>query len=175
MKRRLLVSVIYIVMVCTSYGCSRESGEATKSASKAMSPHSVNSDTQKPASDVKTFVSIVSKQKLPGLDSKTIGAAFEEYRYFSSREWNETRNASGKVYVDFKGLLAGNSLALNSLKAGIARHGVEVKFVVDSSGQMFVGMVSKIEVMTDGSMKLIPVEGAKKIMEQIYDNKEIIF
>ncbi len=155
------------------FGCTKETEKSPANSSRVVSPHSVGADSKKPDGP-QGFVGIVINQKLDPSNSKTIGAVFEEYRYFKSREWKETRNTAGKVYVDFKGMFSNTPIA-KSLKDGVSRQGVEVKFVVEPNGNFYVGMISRIDVKTDGMMSLYPLEDGDKIIKMIYDNKEISF
>lgn len=171
MHRNFKVAAFCIAAVCL-FGCAKEGQKPANTPAKALSPHSTGADS-KQSDQPQSFVGIVSNQKLPLSTTKTIGTVFDEYRYFNSREWKETRNAAGRVYVDFKGLFASPPIA-KSIKDGVSRQGVEVKFVVEPNGNFYVGMISRIDVTADGKMKLYPVK-MEEIIEQIYANKEITF
>ncbi len=165
------------VVVCFSIilaltGCAQENTSQPQSTQKPVSPHGTSGGSAS-SGQPEGFVGIVRDQKLPIAADRTIGAAFEAYRYFGSREWKETRNAAGKVYVDFKGLFTGTPLE-KSVKDGVIRQGVEVKFVIEQNGNFYVAMVSRIDVTSDGRMTLYPMEG-KELIERIYANKEITF
>jgi len=172
MHRNLLVVAFCCAAACL-FGCAKEGQKPQDTPPKAVSPHGAGADS-KQSDQPQGFVGIVTSQKLPLSSTRTIGTAFDEYRYFNSREWKETRNASGKVYVDFQGLFASPPIAA-SIKNGVSRQGVEVKFVVEPNGNLYVGMVSRIDVTADGKMSLYPLGDGKKIVEMIYDNKEITF
>lgn len=172
MKRNLIVVGFCFAVAC-SCGCAKEGQKPQNVPSKVVSSHGTGAET-KPSDQPQGFVGIVTSQKLPPSNTRTIGTAFDEYRYFSSREWKETRNAAGKVYVDFKGLFTSAPIA-KSVKDGVSRQGVEVKFVVEPNGNFYVGMISRIDIMADGKMYLYPMGDGTKIVEMIYDNKEIAF
>ena len=172
MHWNLIVAALCLAAACL-FGCAKEGQSPPNSPPKVVSPHGAGVDS-KQLGQPQGFVGIVSSQKLPLSNTKTIGAAFNEYRYFTSREWKETRNASGKVYVDFKGLFSNSPLAAAS-KDGVIRQGVEVKFVVEPNGNFYVGMISRIDVMSDGKLSLYTLGDGKKIIEMIYDNREITF
>lgn len=172
MKRQLLIVLFCFVAVSMS-GCSKEVRKPQNPPSNAASRHGMDTDS-KQADELQGFIGIVTSQKLPLSNTKTIGVAFGDYRYFKSREWKETRNNAGKVYVDFQGLFADEPIVA-SIKDGVSRQGVEVKFVVEPNGNFYVGMVSRIDVMTDGTMHLSPLGDGIKIVEMIYDNREITF
>lgn len=172
MQRQLLVVAICCAVAGVS-GCAKEGRQAENTPPKAVSSYGAGTET-KQSDQAQGFIGIVASQKLPLSNTRTIGTAFDGYQYFSSREWKETRNAAGRVYVDFKGLFASTPIA-KSIKDGVSRQGVEVKFVVEPNGNFYVGMISRIDVKADGKMYLYPLEDGKKIVEMIYDNKEITF
>lgn len=172
MKRQLFI-VLFCLVAVGMPGCSKEVQKPQNPPSNAASRHGADTDA-KQADELQGFIGIVTSQKLPLSNTKTIGAAFSNYRYFKSREWKETRNSAGKVYVDFHGLFA-NEPIVTSIKDGVSRQGVEVKFVVEPNGNFYVGMVSRIDVMNDGMMLISPLGDGKKIIEMIYNNREITF
>ncbi len=172
MIRQLLLVLCCLVTVSVS-GCSKEVQQPQNPPANSASRHGTETDS-KQADEPQGFIGIVTSQKLPLSNTKTIGAAFGDYRYFKSRQWKETRNNAGKVYVDFQGLFE-NEPIVASIKDGVSRQGVEVKFVVEPNGNFYVGMVSRIDVMNDGMMRISPLGDGKKIVEMIYDNREITF
>ena len=175
MIHQLLLVLCCLVAVSVP-GCSKETQLPQKPQnppSNSASRHGADTDA-KQADELQGFIGIVTSQKLPLSNTKTIGAAFGDYRYFKTRHWKETRNNAGKVYVDFRGLFADEPIVA-SIRDGVSRQGIEVKFVVEPNGNFYVGMVSRIDVMNDGMMRLSPLGDGKKIVEMIYDNREITF
>lgn len=156
--QRLRLTIILCLITAVISGCSKERPEPVKAIPSQ-------------AEQMQGYVSVVTSQKLPLSKSKTIGTVFEEYKYFSAREWKESRNSEGKAYVDFRGYLP----SVTSGKSGVVREGVEIKFVVSRQGDFYVGMVSRIEVTSDGKVSLYPADDGNKFMELIYANKEIKF
>lgn len=173
MKQRQLLAAVFCLVAACLFGCTQERDEFRKVPSKMVSPHGTGADSSKQVGP-QGFVGIVARQKLPPSDAKTIGEVFEEYRYFSSREWKETPNATGRVYVDFKGLFEREPIT-KSIKDGVVRQGLEVKFVVEPTGNFYIAMVSRIDIKADGKMYLSPLEDGKKLVEMMYANKEIHF
>lgn len=135
-----------------------------------------NEAQNKPAQpeQLSPFIGAVTGQTLPDFGKKKIGAVFEGYRYFTSRDWKETRSSSGKVYVDFTGLFEEQpSLAGGK---GVVKNGVQIKFVIDmKSGNFYAAMASKVDVKADGSMAYYPLEDMKKVISLIYANERITF
>lgn len=156
--RRLLIVAISAIVIAGGAACSKEHQEPQKTASA------------QPAT-TQIFVDIVKSQKLPLSKAKTVGEVFAEYGFFSSREWKASRNAEGNTYVDFRGMLTVGS----SVPNGVSRHGVEVKFVINGKGDMYIAMVSRIDHMADGTLRLYPLGDSNWIVESIYANKEIKF
>ena len=115
----------------------------------------------------------LKKAKLAGFPEKTVGAAIDEYRFFSKREWRETRTVSGKIYVDFTGWFKVGFI--ESIKGGVSSRGVGVKFLVNSDGNWGAVMVSRLEQKTDGMMSNQPIEDLNGILKKIYENREIKF
>lgn len=155
----LKLAVISCQVVIVMAGCTKEKQQEPPKAVPVKSATN------------QAFVDIVTSQKLPLSKDKTVGAVFNEYKFFADREWKESRNADGKAYVDFRGLFP----AARSGQNGVKRQGVEVKFVVSNKGDMYIAMVSRIDVMTDGTMRLYPLGDSSKIVESIYANKEISY
>ena len=105
----------------------------------------------------------------------TVGKAFDDYSHVTKKEWKETHAANGKIYIDFTGWLEGISLGIDAVKKGISQQGIEVKFVINPDGTLFVGMVSRLEATTDGKVSAHPLENGKAVLDSIYANKEISF
>lgn len=176
MNGKYVISSVCCLLAACLCGCARESDSSkTQAPAVAVSPLSPHGGAAKVPPSDKAFVGIIRGQALPGFTGKTIGTAFDEYSYFSGREWQETKNPAGKVYIDFRGLFESSGLDINSIKKGIARQGIEVKFVIEPDGAFSLAMVSKVEFTTDGNMHRYPLENGKNIIEQIYNNREIRF
>ena len=176
MNGKYVISSVCCLLAACLCGCARESDSSKKpDPVVAVSPLSPHGGAPKGPPSDKAFVGVTRGQKLPGFTGKTIGTTFDEYSYFSSREWQETKKTAGKVYIDFRGLFESSGLDINSIKKGIARQGIEVKFVIEPDGAFSLAMVSKVEFTTDGNMHRYPLENGKKIIEQIYNNREIRF
>lgn len=152
----LKCGAIFCAFIAFLPGCIKETQEPAKASPKKVE-------------QVQGFVGIVIGSKLPQNNKKTIGAAFDEYKHFAAREWKESRNADGKSYVDFRGYFP----QVKSGRDGVVREGLEVKFVVNMQGDLYVGMVSRIEVTSDGRMTLYPLGDGNRIMDLIYANEEI--
>lgn len=124
-----------------------------------------------PATGEIGLAKVIKNVKLHNYPSKTFGEAADSYRYFSKREWKETRSTNGKVYVDFTGWLKKNSLNFSD----VSMWGVGIKFLVKSDGNYAVVMVSKVKVKTDGKMYSDPLPDISGILDKLYKNVEITF
>jgi hypothetical protein len=109
--------------------------------------------------------------KLPHYPSKTFGEAADSYRYFSKKEWKETRSTNGKVYVDFTGWLKHTSPDFSD----VSMRGVGIKFLVNPDGSYAVVMVSKVELKTDGKIYSDPQPDISGVLSKLYKNVEIKF
>ncbi len=175
MQTPLLLSLTLAVAIALA-GCTQESDRAPQAAqnknTRPLAPHGV---AQKGAPPEQYLADTIREQKLPDFGTTSIGTVFDRYEYFDSREWKETKNSVNKVYVDFRGLFKSKSLNIKVINKGISREGVEVKFVVEPDGAFYLAMVSKIEITLDGKMMRFPREDGKRILEQIYRNRELTF
>lgn len=115
----------------------------------------------------------LKKLKLVDHPSKTIGTAFDEYKYFNKREWKETPARGGKMYVDFTGWLKNDPLDMRRYKKSISSSAIEIKFVIEPNGSYAAVMATRIEIYTDGKSGRYPLENMNGILNSIYENKKI--
>jgi hypothetical protein len=109
--------------------------------------------------------------------AKTIGDAFDSYKYVSKKEWRDTTVTKGPYFLDYIGWFDVSPLSSAALREGIVKRGLDVKFVVHEDGVAYVSMVSRFEIKTDGLMYMTnynPQE-IEKIVTAIYENREITF
>jgi hypothetical protein len=170
---KFLWCVILIAAVSLSVGgCTQK--EAEKPPKEIPANPSMHGAAT-PAEKGEGFVGVVKKQHLPNYPTTSVGTAFEGYRYFTKKEWSESRNTKGTVYVDFSGWLVKSTFDPRSIKDAVAARGVQVKFVIYENGSFGVAMVSKIEAKTDGKLYVYPLENSKALLDSIYANQEIAF
>lgn len=174
LMRSLLLIVLLAAVSITAGGCSeKEKQETPKTAQDNLSVHG-----KAPVGDGTEAVgmaTVIKKQHLAGYSSTTVGEAIDSYRYFTKKEWSESRNSKGTSYVDFTGWLSTSSTDISSIKDRVAARGVQIKFVVYENGSFGVAMVSKVEAKTDGKLYAYPLENSQVILDRIYGNKEIGF
>ena len=123
------------------------------------------------------MAAVLKKSKLSLFPSKTIGEAFDGYRYFAKREWKETPASGGRVYVDFTGWLKARTgfLGIFDLGENPSNRAIGIKFMVNLNGSYRAVMASRIEKKADGMLYNQPVEDLHDILKKIYENKEIKF
>jgi hypothetical protein len=160
---RSVLFVLILSILTTFSACSKRDSQGGKAGSQAGN---------QPAAATKTgesgIAAAVKEKVLPAYNASTIGSAFEGYRYFSNKEWRETRLPKGKTYVDFIGWVGGNSTAV-----GGAEKGVEIKFAVNPDGEFYVAMISRVEKQSNGEVIRIPLEEKRVILDSIYGNREM--
>lgn len=127
------------------------------------------------STDTAGFVGVVRKQTLRAYPEMTIGKAFDRYSYLTRKEWKETQSAKGTIYIDYAGWFQGNQFSVDAIRKGISMQGVEVKFIIKPDGEFSVGMASRLEAATDGTVNAYPLSDVKVILDSIYSNKEISF
>lgn len=114
----------------------------------------------------------IKKSKLVDFPAKTIGEAFDGYRYFNKREWRETAADGGKYYVDFIGWFNPERQNIISMFRGDMK-GVDIKFLVHLDGRYAAVMASRIEKKSDGKTYTYPLENLNEILGKLYANKKI--
>lgn len=177
--RKTIVSIIFISSLIPSISLAKEGG--TIPAEKLKSGLQFHG-TDKPeprGSDIdgkSGFAKIVKGAKLVEYPMATIGSAFDNYRFFSKREWKETRSDNGRTYVDFTGWFKkGNLFSFDSLGKGVSAQAVGIKFLVNSDGSFGAVMASRVELKTDGKIYSSPINNLQGILKMIYENTEIKF
>jgi len=122
-----------------------------------------------------TMLDMLKKQKLANHPAKTIGQAFDEYRYFTKVAWKEYPAAYAKTYFDLTGRVKKKLFGLDKSWDGVAFRDLEVKFVAKPDGDYGVVMASRIDVKKDGTVVRVPLQDLTGLLDSIYANKEISF
>jgi len=110
--------------------------------------------------------------------TRTIGEVFDSYKFAVKKEWLDTTATAGPYYIDYFCWFDNiNPVSYAALKDGVMKRGLNIKFVVQESGETYIGMASRIDVKSDGMLYNVPIEPSeiKKIVKAIYENREIIF
>lgn len=122
-----------------------------------------------------TMLDMLKQQKLANYPGKTIGKAFDEYRYFSKVTWKEFPSSNAKTYFDLTARVKKKIFGLDRSWEGVAYRDLEVKFVVKPDGDYGVVMASRIDVKKDGAVVRIPMQDLSGLLNSIYANREISF
>ena len=165
----VLCMLLFVISACTDQ---KEVQMKKESTSTGMSIHGESAATQ---NSTTPFIDIVKKKTLREFPSVPLGKVFNDYSYFTQREWMETSNTKGKIFVDFIGWFDSKYLDDETVKRGVARRGLGFKFMLTMDGSFGLVMVSKLEEMTGRKMNSYPLEDAKGILGKLYGNKEIQF
>lgn len=122
-----------------------------------------------------TMLDMLKKQKLANYPAKTIGKAFDEYRYFTKVAWKEYPAPNAKTYFDLTGRVKKKLFGLDKSWDGVAYRDLEVKFVVKPDGDYGVVMASRIDVKKDGAVVRVPLQDLTGLLNSIYADREISF
>lgn len=132
---------------------------------------------QNPAvkADKKAFnmVDVVKNSVRDKKKSKPVGKAFDDYRFFTKREWKETTAQNQTVYVDFVGLLDSKVIDAKAKREGVVDMAVDIKFVVKPNGTNFVGMITFYDTKNGGKKYPVPLPAVAGVMNAIYANVEL--
>lgn len=172
---RLILSVTIIAVSFFSGGCSnREAEKLSQQDQKGkLSVH--GTAPVQVGNQEKAMVTVIKKQPLKDFSPTPVGTVIDDYRFFTKKEWSESENSKGTVYVDVTGWMNSNTLDSKSIKNGISARGIQIKFAIYENGAFGVAMVSRVEAKTDGKVYAYPLEDRKGILDRIYANKEISF
>jgi len=136
--------------------------------------------------DIETPVSVVSgtpilhslkDNHLEVSSTKTIGEAFDTYKYAIKKEWRETPTQIGPYYIDYICWFDISPVSSVALKEGVVKRGLEIKFAIHENGETYIAMASRIDIKSDGMSYTTPIDPPeiKKIVTAIYENREITF
>lgn len=126
---------------------------------------------------VKLNVEALKQNKLTAYPQKTIGEAFDAYSKATAKEWQEAIGTDGKMYVDFVCWFDAASFLAAAGKDGTVRTGLDIKFAIQENGETYITLASKLVMKNDGKIQteIIPFPEIPKIVEAIYENREIVF
>lgn len=180
--RFFMLVVTVIISVAVGSGCTRN-GDKTMTVQKSnalkntpsKSVHGGAGGNAKKSGEEYGMIAVVKKQHLENYKNISVGQAIDGYRYFKKKEWSESQNANGTYFVDFTGWIETNNMDAKSIKEGVVVRGLQIKFVIYSSGSFGVAMVSRMEAKTDGKIYAYPLDNINEIIGNVYANKELSF
>lgn len=174
---KILILVVMCALAVNIISCSNVDSKADSAGpSKKKSFHG-EVDPKTPAVPSTPFADALKKKKLNANSSKTIGEAFDSYKYVTSKEWRETESKDSKVYVDYLCQLDVSKLSSASVKDGVVKRNLVIKFVIQENGEAYIAMATRIEIKSDGKSYITPIKvgDIQKIVTAIYENREITF
>ena len=129
------------------------------------------------AAPVTPGVAALKNNHLDVSSTKTIGDAFDAYKFAIKKEWRETPTQSGPYYIDYICWFHVGPISSASLKEGVIKRGMEIKFAVHEDGETYIAMASRIDIKSDGMLYTTPLDPPeiKKTVTAIYENREITF
>ena len=174
MTRLVAKIILHSVLVTVFMGCAKESEKFAGKRNVATQKSFHGEPPENTSAIISTLITDELKKKKLNADStRTIGEAFDSYKFAIKKEWRETGTRSGKYYIDYICWLDVNTFS----REGIVKRAVELKFVIHENGEAYIVMGTKVEIKSDGKLYSTPIEAAKikVIVAAIYENKEISF
>jgi hypothetical protein len=109
--------------------------------------------------------------------TRTIGEAFDTYKYAIKKEWREASPIGGPYYIDYICWFDISPVSPVALREGVVKRGLEIKFVVHEDGETYIAMASRVDIKSDGMLYTTPLDPPeiKKKVTAIYENREITF
>lgn len=168
------VGIIALSIVACTNGNKEKSPGA--SAPQKMKFHGEMKTTSSPVDGTPVLKSLKDNH-LEVSSTKTIGEAFDSYKYATKKEWRETAVANGPYYIDYICWLDISPVSSVALKTGIVKRAMEIKFAVREDGETYISLVTLTDTKTDGMIYTTHVDppGIKKIVTAVYENREIVF
>lgn len=177
---KLLLSASIALIVLTVTACSKgvdQKSSISESQSKSIankSFHGSSSAVKRPH----TLVAALKKNHLAPSTTKTIGEAFDSYKYARRIEWKATPPVNdGPSYVDYICWFHVKPVSVLALKEGVKERGLEIKFSILKDGETYIAMARRLDVKSDGKLYATPILplDIKKIVTSLYENREITF
>ena len=137
-------------------------------------------ETSNPAPPIMLVVEALKKNHLDLSTSRTVGEAFDSYTHAKKKEWRETFSPSGQsglYYVDFICELPVRPFSSVALSEGVVQRKLELKIGIREDGETYIALARFFDIKSDGMMytTIIDPPGIRKIVADIYENREIVF
>jgi len=184
---KVMLLVVIGIIALNIAACSRGNEEKSPSLSSSKakirnidkSKMPFHGDMEMPSSAVSgsPILQSLKRNHLEVSSVKTIGEAFDAYKYAIKKEWRETPTQKGPYYIDYTCWFDISPVSAVALREGVVKRGMEIKFAVLDNGETYIAMVSRIEIKSDGMRYATPIDPPeiKKIVTAIYENREISF
>jgi len=134
-------------------------------------------DMSASAAPISPYLKSLKNNHLEVSSTKTIGEAFDAYKHVLKKEWKETATVGGTYFIDYICELNVSPISFVSLKEGVMKRSLDIKFAIREDGTTFISMASLIDIKSDGMIYTTVIDPVdiKKIVTAIYENREIIF
>lgn len=185
MKSAVIMGVMLVALFLA--GCqSRNETAPQKSSAKGdpfdprtlqKQPFHGDMKTVTPADPAPQMIDGLKKGKLPFDDKRTIGEVFDGYPHARKKEWRGGIGKDGAYYIDYICTFDPGVLSEESIRKGIVKRWLTVKFATREGGETYVSLVTRTDLRRDGTLETIPYypEDRERIVRSIYEKKEIIF
>lgn len=167
---KVFLVVVAAVSMFGLFACTENKKEIEKEPDLKKNAAKVHGDAVATGDNALSFIDVVKRKDLPIHPGVTMGKMFDDYSWVTNKQWRETRGSNGTYYIDFSGWFSANTSGKK-----VSSTGINVKFVINTKGNLFVGMISKLEVQPGGEIYSYPQQNIQSIMEKIYANREIGF
>jgi hypothetical protein len=186
LKIVLLATIGIILISLTACSMVNEDNKTTNAPQKAkfrnrtrskLLFHGGDMDTPSSAAPESPVLKSLKENHLEVSQTKTIGDAFDAYKYAIKKEWRETPTNDGPYYIDYIGWFSVSPFSAAALRDGVVKRALNLKFVIQKDGDAYISMASRVDVKTDGMIHTSVIEPTeiKKIVTAIYENREITF
>lgn len=178
--KHVLTTMSFLVIMISISACSNYYVDVAKSVKKKETKiikfHG-DAIVTRDVISYKPTVEALKNNNLNGYSQKNIGEAFDAYSKVSTKEWLEDVGKDGKVYVDYICWFKSKSFLQAVRSDGVMRTGLDVKFVIEKDGDTYIALASKLLMKNDGKIQkeVIPFPEIPKIVDAIYNNKELFF
>ena len=185
MKIALCVSIGIIALSLAACSQGDEEKTPTKATSKAKlrdgakAKIKFHADMETPTSAVSgtPILQSLKNNHLEVSSTKTIGEAFDGYKFAIKKEWREAPAQNGPYYIDYICWFKIGPVSGTALTEGVVKRGLNIKFAIQEDGETYIAMASRVDTKTDGMVHTTVIEPAdiKKIITAIYENRELTF
>jgi hypothetical protein len=138
-----------------------------------------NFTTTRSAKDGTPILASLKRNSLEFNAKKTIGEAFDSYKFAIKKEWRETPPSTNDspYFIDYLCWFAVEKDFFSVIKSGVKERGLEIKFAIREDGETYIAMARRLVSRYDGKLEATPLlpSDIEKIVTAIYENREITF
>lgn len=184
--RQRMIGVALVGMALLLGGCQAKNETASKPGDRkpndpfdprtlVKQPFHGDMKTVTPPDPAPEMIAGLKKGKLPLDEKRTIGEALDGYPHCTKKEWRGALGGDGAYYIDYICTLEPSILSDASLKGGVVKRWVTVKFATREGGETYVSLVTRTDLKRDGTVDTTPYypEDRERIVRAIYDKREL--